>query len=81
MKSPYSYVVFDCERCIDCQVCIPNCPGSRIIYDSGNYCLMADKEACMGCYCDTQCIEVCPADAITLKYEKPTTPTQKVKAG
>lgn len=71
MKSPYAYVEFDCDICISCDACMPACMCNIIIYNWDFTCLFVDKDACMGCYCNAPCRDVCPTDALILKYEKP----------
>lgn len=77
MKSPHTYIDFDCEQCISCDACIPTCICNLILYSLDFTCLMVDKEACMDCYCSAPCYDVCPAEAIIIKYDKPTTAGSK----
>ncbi len=53
------------EDCINCDVCVPECPNQAI--SAGDEIYVIDPARCTECvgHFDTsQCVEVCPVDAI-----------------
>ncbi|MBW7859974.1 MAG: YfhL family 4Fe-4S dicluster ferredoxin [Rhodocyclaceae bacterium] len=53
------------EDCINCDVCIPECPNDAI--SEGEEIFVIDTAKCTECegyYDSPQCVEVCPVDAI-----------------
>jgi ferredoxin len=53
------------EDCINCDVCIPECPNESI--SSGDPVFVIDAAKCTECvgfFDEPQCVEVCPVDAI-----------------
>ena len=51
--------------CINCDVCVPECPNEAITKGDEIYIIDPAKcTECVGHYDDSQCIEVCPADCI-----------------
>lgn len=63
------------EECIDCRLCIPECPDGGITRDeeTGKYSI--DKNSCTECievgY--SQCANVCPVDCIVIDSNHPET--------
>ena len=51
--------------CINCDVCVPECPNEAISQGDEIYVIDPAKcTECVGHYEESQCIEVCPADCI-----------------
>lgn len=51
--------------CINCDVCVPECPNEAISQGDEIYVIDSAKcTECVGHYEESQCIEVCPADCI-----------------
>ncbi len=53
------------ERCIQCGICLPECPNEGISEVDGEY--RIDSSLCTECYGfheESRCAEVCPADAV-----------------
>ncbi|MDN7136428.1 YfhL family 4Fe-4S dicluster ferredoxin [Pseudidiomarina terrestris] len=59
-------VVIDSD-CINCDMCVPECPNEAIVMGSAHYVVDADKcTECEGYYDEPACIPVCPVDCMTL---------------
>lgn len=53
------------EDCINCDVCVPECPNTAISQGDEIYVIDATKcTECVGHFDDSQCVAVCPVDAI-----------------
>ena len=54
------------DQCINCDVCLPECPNDAIWYDPSLvefYVIDGDKcTECVGHFDTPQCVEVCPMD-------------------
>jgi ferredoxin len=54
------------DECINCDVCLPECPNDAIWYDPNLvefYVIDGDKcTECVGHFDTPQCVEVCPVD-------------------
>jgi len=54
------------DECINCDVCLPECPNDAIWYDPKlveYYVIDGDKcTECVGHFDTPQCVEVCPVD-------------------
>jgi len=51
--------------CINCDVCVPECPNEAISQGDEIYVIDPAKcTECVGHFDESQCIEVCPADCI-----------------
>lgn len=51
--------------CINCDVCVPECPNEAISKGDEIYVIDSAKcTECVGHYEESQCIEVCPANCI-----------------
>ena len=62
-------VVIDSD-CINCDMCVPECPNDAIEMGSAHYVVNADKcPECEGFYDEPACIPVCPVDCMTLVPE------------
>lgn len=62
-------VVIDSD-CINCDMCVPECPNDAIEMGSAHYVVNADKcTECEGFYDEPACIPVCPVDSMTLVQE------------
>jgi ferredoxin len=54
--------VIDCEECISCGACEPECEQEAITEDEEKDCYVIDAEKCIDC---GDCVEVCPQECIT----------------
>lgn len=53
------------EDCINCDVCVPECPNDAISEGQDIFIIDSDKcTECVGHHDAPQCVEVCPVDAI-----------------
>lgn len=53
------------EDCINCDVCVPECPNEAISQGDEIYVIDSAKcTECVGHFEESQCVEVCPADCI-----------------
>ncbi len=53
------------DECINCDVCEPECPNNAISQGDDIYLIDASKcTECVGHYDESQCVAVCPVDAI-----------------
>ncbi len=53
------------DECINCDVCEPECPNGAISQGDDIYLVDASKcTECVGHYDESQCVAVCPVDAI-----------------
>jgi|TARA_B110000263_G_scaffold142745_1_gene123925 ferredoxin len=51
------------DECINCDVCVPECPNEAIYMGSEIYEIDGDKcTECVGHFAVPQCVEVCPVD-------------------
>ena len=51
--------------CINCDVCVPECPNEAISQGDDIYIIDPAKcTECVGHFDESQCIEVCPVDCI-----------------
>lgn len=51
--------------CINCDVCVPECPNEAITQGDDIYVIDPAKcTECVGHFDESQCIEVCPVDCI-----------------
>jgi ferredoxin len=58
--------------CINCDVCVPECPNEAISKGDEIYVIDPAKcTECVGHFDESQCIEVCPADCILLDPNHP----------
>ena len=59
------------SKCINCDICEPECPNEAISQGQEVYEIDSNKcTECIGHYDDPQCIDVCPIDCITLNPNK-----------
>ncbi|MFC0445402.1 4Fe-4S binding protein [Pseudidiomarina halophila] len=59
-------VVIDSD-CINCDMCVPECPNEAIIMGAAHYVVDLEKcTECEGFYDAPACIPVCPVDCMTL---------------
>ncbi|KFZ29338.1 ferredoxin [Pseudidiomarina atlantica] len=59
-------VVIDSD-CINCDLCVPECPNEAIEMGAAHYVVNAAKcTECEGYYDQPACIPVCPVDCMTL---------------
>ncbi len=62
------------DSCISCGACEPECPNEAITCGDAIYEIEADKcTECYGFYGESQCISVCPVEAIVLDEDNPDT--------
>lgn len=55
------------DDCINCAVCEPECPNSAIGAGDGVFVIDPNRcTECVGHFEDSQCIDVCPVDCITV---------------
>ncbi|MCH8501091.1 MAG: YfhL family 4Fe-4S dicluster ferredoxin [Aliidiomarina sp.] len=53
------------DDCINCDMCVPECPNEAILMGSSIYVIDPDLcTECEGYYDQPQCIPVCPVDCI-----------------
>lgn len=53
------------EDCINCDVCVPECPNDAISQGEEIYEIDGDRcTECVGHHEASQCVEVCPVDVI-----------------
>ena len=65
------------DRCINCDVCEPECPNQAISLGAEIYEIDPDKcTECVGHYDAPQCVKVCPVDCIPLDPAQVETPDQ-----
>lgn len=58
------------DECINCDVCEPECPNEAIYMGAEIYEINPDKcTECHGHFDEPQCMEVCPADCISVHPE------------
>lgn len=69
--------LFITADCINCDVCVPECPNEAIFLGSEIYVIDPDKcTECVGHYDDPQCRQVCPVNCIIQHPEIRETPEQ-----
>ena len=55
------------DECINCDVCLPECPNDAISQGDEIYIIDPNKcTECVGHFDTPQCVEVCPVDCIPL---------------
>jgi ferredoxin len=55
------------DECINCDVCVPECPNEAITQGDEIYIIDPDLcTECVGHFDKSQCVEVCPVDCILL---------------
>lgn len=55
------------DECINCDVCVPECPNEAISPGQEIYVINPDLcTECVGHFENPQCVEVCPVDCIPL---------------
>lgn len=55
------------DECINCDVCVPECPNSAISQGDEIYIINPARcTECVGHFEKPQCVEVCPVDCIPL---------------
>ena len=65
------------DRCINCDVCEPECPNQAISLGAEIYEIdPARCTECVGHYDTPQCVKVCPVDCIPFNPDVPETRTQ-----
>ena len=65
------------DRCINCDVCEPECPNDAISLGIEIYEIDAARcTECVGHYDGPQCVTVCPVDCIPLDPDRVETPDQ-----
>ena len=53
------------EDCINCDVCVSECPNEAIAAGPDTFVIDATKcTECVGYFDEPQCVDVCPVDAI-----------------
>lgn len=69
-----SYIIIK-EDCIDCRLCVPECPDQGISRneETGEY--LVDKNSCTECIelKHSQCADICPVDCIVIDKNNPET--------
>ena len=65
------------QDCINCDVCVPECPNEAIYLGPEIYIIDPDKcTECVGHYDEPQCKQVCPVNCIFTNPEHPETAEQ-----
>lgn len=60
------------DECVNCDVCEPACPNHAISRGEDIYVIDPAKcTECVGHFDESQCVAVCPADAIILDKKHP----------
>ncbi len=54
----------DREKCIECEVCVEECPFDVYEYDGSKGKIVFEEKNCVDCH---RCVTKCPTDAITVK--------------
>lgn len=58
------------EECINCDVCVPECPNEAISQGEDIFVIDPAKcTECVGHFEDEQCIQICPVDCIVRDQE------------
>lgn len=60
-------ILWDKEKCTDCQICMKNCPQGAISNPSGK--IFVDNKQCIGCQ---TCVNHCPNHALTAEGNRKT---------
>ena len=69
--------LFITTDCINCDVCVPECPNEAIYLGPEIYIINPDKcTECVGHYDAPQCQQVCPVNCIIPSPNHPETPEQ-----
>lgn len=56
---------FITQDCINCDVCVPECPNEAIVMGQSRYEIHASRcTECVGFYSEPQCVMVCPVNCI-----------------
>lgn len=59
------------EDCINCDVCEAECPNNAISEGDEYYVIDGDRcTECVGHYDESQCVNVCPVDAIIVDPQR-----------
>ncbi len=65
------------QDCINCDVCVPECPNEAIFLGPEIYIIDPDKcTECVGHYDEPQCKQVCPVNCIVTSPDAVETPEQ-----
>lgn len=65
------------DECINCDVCVPECPNEAIAPGNEIYVISPERcTECVGHFNRPQCVEVCPVDCIPLDPDHEETPEQ-----
>lgn len=65
------------KDCINCDVCVPECPNEAIFLGPEIYIIDPDKcTECVGHYDEPQCKQVCPVNCIFTNPDVVETPEQ-----
>ena len=65
------------QDCINCDVCVPECPNEAIFLGPEIYIIDPDKcTECVGHYDEPQCKQVCPVNCIIASPDVIETPEQ-----
>ncbi len=57
--------------CINCDVCVPECPNEAIAQGDDIYVIDPERcTECVGHFDESQCVAVCPVDAIVPNPER-----------
>ena len=60
------------DECINCDVCLPECPNEAISQGDEIYIIDPNKcTECVGHFDTPQCVEVCPVDCIPKNPDYP----------
>ena len=60
-KSFPKYFIFNKEKCVNCQLCVKNCPTENLFFDETGELNWTKNEKCIAC---VRCYNFCPKDAI-----------------
>jgi ferredoxin len=69
--------LFITEECINCDLCVEECPNGAITMGAEIYEINADKcTECVGHYDQPSCIDVCPTECIEVNPKRKETAAQ-----
>ena len=71
LKDQYTFSVRIDASCINCDMCVPECPSDSIAMDGKHY--QINSDTCIRCehyYDSPNCVEVCPIDSVIVDKKR-----------